>query len=47
MDRASAAAQKRVSSWDLVVVVAAVAAIVFANVGVVRALDLALDVLHR
>ncbi len=32
---------------DVVIVLAAVATIVFANVGVVRALDLALDALHR
>ncbi|MEK4032712.1 hypothetical protein WOC76_02710 [Methylocystis sp. IM3] len=45
--RASAPGAKSLSSRDVVMVLAAVAAIVFANVGVVRALDVALDVLHR
>lgn len=38
---------KRLSLWDLTIVLAAGAAIVLANVGVVRALDVALDALHR
>ncbi len=45
--RASVPEAKRLSPRDVAIVVAAVAAIVFANVGVVRALDVALDALHR
>lgn len=45
--RAAAPGAKRLSSRDVLMVLAAVAAIVFANVGVVRALDMALDALHR
>ncbi len=42
----STGAQKRLSSWDLAVVIAAALGIIFMNVGVVRALDIALDAIH-
>ncbi len=44
--RQSNDAQKPVSVADILLVAAAVAAIVCANVGVVRALDVALDAVH-
>lgn len=43
----SAAEPKRLHSRDLAIVIFAVAAIVLGNVGVVRALDIALDAIHR
>ena len=45
--RDPARAMKRLSLWDLAIVAAAVAGIIFANVEVVRALDIALDAIHR
>lgn len=45
--RPASGSSKRVSLWDLTVVAMAVAMIVLGNVGVVRALDIALDALHR
>ncbi len=44
---ARGAPSRRLSSRDVAIAIAAVMAIVFANVGVVRALDIALDALHR
>jgi hypothetical protein len=38
---------KRLSGRDLLIVVAAIAGVVFFNVGVVRALDVALDAFNR
>ncbi len=38
---------KRVAVRDVLLVVAAMTGVVFANVGVVRALDVALDAIHR
>jgi hypothetical protein len=38
---------KNVSLRDLILVVVAVAGVILGNVGVVRALDIALDVIHR
>jgi hypothetical protein len=38
---------KRISLWDLAIVAMAGALIVLGNVGVVQALDVALDALHR
>ncbi len=38
---------KHVSFRDLILVVVAVAGVILGNVGVVRALDVALDVIHR
>lgn len=40
-------APKRLSLWDLAIVAVAGAVIVLGNVGVVQALDVALDALHR
>ena len=45
--RAETSAPKRLSLLDLVIVVAAGVLIVLGNVGVVRALDVALDALRR
>jgi hypothetical protein len=45
--RSATGAPKRISHRDLAIVIAAVAMIVLGNVGVVRALDVALDALHR
>lgn len=45
--RDSARTPKHLSLWDVTIVLAAGAAIVLANVGVVRALDIALDAIHR
>jgi hypothetical protein len=45
--RAGAGAPKRLSLRDFAIVVLAGALIVLGNVGVVRALDIALDALHR
>ncbi len=45
--RQSGDAPKPVSAADLLLVAAAIAAIVCANVGVVRALDVALDAVHE
>jgi hypothetical protein len=47
MNRSPAREAKPVSARDLVIVFVALAAIVFANLGVVRALDVALDTIHR
>ncbi|MGE5388336.1 MAG: hypothetical protein ACM3NE_05550 [Hyphomicrobiales bacterium] len=44
--RGSGEAPKTVSGVDLLLVAAAVIAIICANVGVVRALDVALDAVH-
>ncbi|CAJ0889886.1 hypothetical protein AMST5_03999 [freshwater sediment metagenome] len=44
--RGSGEAPKTVSRVDLLLVAAAVIAIICANVGVVRALDVALDAVH-
>lgn len=38
---------KHLSLRDLILVVFAVAGVILGNVGVVRALDIALDVIHR
>jgi hypothetical protein len=43
----SSGAAKRISLWDLAIVAMAAAVIVVGNVGVVQALDIALDALHR
>lgn len=45
--RSGSGAPKRLSLRDLAIVAAAGALIVLGNVGVVRALDVALDALHR
>jgi hypothetical protein len=45
--RPSAGSTKSPSLRDLAIVTAAILGIIFTNVGVVRALDLALDAIHR
>ena len=45
--RHSAEPSKALSLRDLTIVVVAIMAIIFANIGVVRALDVALDAFHR
>lgn len=45
--RSETGASKHLSLRDLAIVALAVALIVLGNVGVVRALDVALDALHR
>jgi hypothetical protein len=45
--RDSAEPSKSPSLRDVTIVVVAIAAFIFANVGVVRALDVALDAMHR
>jgi len=40
-------AHKHLSLRDVLVVILAVAGVIFANVEVVRALDIALDAIHR
>lgn len=45
--RSEPGAPKRLSLWDLGLVIGASALIVLGNVGVVQALDVALDALHR
>ncbi|WP_457798730.1 hypothetical protein [Methylocystis sp. S23] len=47
IDRSPAREAKPVSARDLAIVLFAIAAVVFANLGVVRALDAALDTIHR
>lgn len=44
---ATAGGSKRLSWRDVILFIAAVAGVVFMNVGVVRALDLALDAFNR
>ncbi len=43
----SAPAPKRLSARDALLAAAAVAGLILANIGVVRALDIALDAIHR
>jgi len=45
--RPSSGGPKHFSPRDLLIVLLAIVGIVFANVGVVRALDIALDAIHR
>lgn len=47
VDRAAAVGSKEVPLGDVTIVLLALAAIILANLGVVRALDVALDALHR
>jgi hypothetical protein len=47
IDPAAAAHPRKVPLRDACVALLAVVALVFGNVGVVRALDIALDALHR
>lgn len=46
-DRSLAQGAKRIALRDVALVIAAVVGLVCANVGVVRALDVALDAIHR
>ncbi|WBJ99212.1 hypothetical protein [Methylocystis parvus] len=45
--RPSCGDSKHISPRDLAIALLAIAGVVFANVGVVRALDIALDAIHR
>lgn len=45
--RGDAAERPKQLAWDLTIVVVFVIGFIFANVGVVRALDVALDAIHR
>ncbi|HEY8162796.1 MAG: hypothetical protein ACR650_01120 [Methylocystis sp.] len=47
IDRAAAIGPKELSLRDVTIVLFAIATIILANVGVVRALDLTLDAIHR
>ncbi len=47
VERAAAVEPKELSLGDVTIVLFAVAVIILAKVGVVRALDMALDAIHR